>query len=257
LLAGVFVFALGAGALAVSLLVHGRGKAVAAPSDPVVVPPLASMVPIPDPDLAASAALAPADEGGLARAPSASASAHGASHEPSHGKAVPASAQGKSAPSPSAEALASASASPSTAAPVASAAPSTDSPAASVAPPKAADAPAVDPSFDAEKAYVEIGMINADGVKEHAVRAALHNAALSQCYKSALRVRGSRATGVATLNLSFDEGGAVRSAILTGADFLPALARCVQDAASAVRIGKVHVEPGGGVAEVTLGFREP
>jgi hypothetical protein len=117
--------------------------------------------------------------------------------------------------------------------------------------------PVADPTFDAEKAYVEVGMINAENVKERAVRAALHGLGLSHCYKSALRARGARSTGVATLNLSFDDGGVAHSAILTGAEFLPGLARCVQDAASGLRIAKGEVEGSGGVAEVTLGFREP
>ena len=100
-------------------------------------------------------------------------------------------------------------------------------------------------------------MINAENVKERAVRAALHGLGLSRCYKTALRARGARSTGVATLNLSFDDSGLAHSAILTGAEFLPGLARCVQDAASGLRIAKSEVEGSGGVAEVTLGFREP
>jgi hypothetical protein len=100
-------------------------------------------------------------------------------------------------------------------------------------------------------------MINAEGVKERAVRGALHALGLAQCYKTALRARGVRSTGVATLNLSFDDSGQARSAILTGADFLPGLARCVQEMASGLRVGRAQVEGAGGVAEVTLGFREP
>ncbi len=100
-------------------------------------------------------------------------------------------------------------------------------------------------------------MINAEGVKERAVRGALHGLGLAQCYKAGLRTRGIRSTGIATLNLSFDEVGLARSAILTGAEFLPGLARCVQELASGMRIGRAQVEGSGGVAEVTLGFREP
>jgi serine/threonine protein kinase len=119
------------------------------------------------------------------------------------------------------------------------------------------DSPAPDPGFDPAQAYVEVGMINAEGVKENAVRGALHNVAFAPCYRSSLRAKGSRAPGVATLNLSFDETGLARSAIVTGADFLPGLARCVQEAASGMRIPSTQVDSGGGVAEVTLGFREP
>ena len=113
------------------------------------------------------------------------------------------------------------------------------------------------PTFDPAQAYVEIGIINVEGVREAAVRAALHNGAFAQCYRAALRANGARAPGVATLNLSFDESGLARSAVVTGADFLPGLARCVQDASAGIRVASTQIESGGGVAEVTLGFREP
>jgi eukaryotic-like serine/threonine-protein kinase len=144
-------------------------------------------------------------------------------------------------------------------APVAPDAPVASSAAAAApGPSPAPDAPAAaDPTFDPEKAYVEVGMINAEGVKERAVRGALHGLALAQCYRSALHTRAARATGVATLNLSFDEAGLARSAVLTGADFLPEVARCVQDTATGMHVDRAQVDPGGGTAEVTIGFREP
>jgi tRNA A-37 threonylcarbamoyl transferase component Bud32 len=116
---------------------------------------------------------------------------------------------------------------------------------------------AVDPSFDPSRAYVEVGLVNAQGVRESAVRAALRGAGLAGCYRSALQARGARATGVATLNLSIDENGAARSAIVVGADFLPGLARCVQGTAGGVRVAKSQVDSGGGTAEVTLAFKIP
>jgi eukaryotic-like serine/threonine-protein kinase len=162
-------------------------------------------------------------------------------------------------PSPSgapAPAMASASSAPvAPDAPVASAAAAPATPGPSPAPD--APPPVADPTFDPDKAYVEVGMINAEGVKEHAVRGALHGMSLAQCYRSALHARAARATGVATLNLSFDETGLARSAVLTGADFLPEVARCVQDTATGMRIDHAQVDPGGGTAEVTIGFREP
>jgi hypothetical protein len=94
-------------------------------------------------------------------------------------------------------------------------------------------------------------------VRERAVRGALHGVALAQCYRGALKTRGARATGVATLSLSLDENGATRSAIVTGADFLPGLARCVQGAASGVHVAKSQIDSGGGVAEITLAFKAP
>ena len=78
-----------------------------------------------------------------------------------------------------------------------------------------------DPSFDPSRAFVEVGLVNAQGVRESAVRAALHNVGIAACYRGALKTRGARATGVATLSLSIDENGATRSAIVVGAAFSP------------------------------------
>jgi serine/threonine-protein kinase len=114
-----------------------------------------------------------------------------------------------------------------------------------------------DPTFDPERAYVEVGIINGQGVRDRAVRGALHGVGLAQCYRSALRAHGSRATGVASLNLSFDETGLARTAIATGADFLPGLTRCLQTVASGVRVDRSQVDSAGGVAEVILSFRAP
>jgi serine/threonine-protein kinase len=114
-----------------------------------------------------------------------------------------------------------------------------------------------DPSFDPSRAFVEVGLINAQGVREGAIRGALHNVPLAGCYRSALKTRGARVAGVATLNLSIDENGAARSAIITGAGFLPGLARCIQGAASGAGVSKSQVDPGGGTAEITLAFKAP
>jgi eukaryotic-like serine/threonine-protein kinase len=133
----------------------------------------------------------------------------------------------------------------------------TPSAVAAVNPPEPVAPEPPDPSFDPNRGYVEIGIINVEGMRERAIRSALHGVGLSQCYKAALLSRGARATGVATLSLSFDESGLARSAIVTGADFLPGLARCVQNASAGVHVAGSQVESGGGVAEVTLAFREP
>jgi serine/threonine protein kinase len=124
----------------------------------------------------------------------------------------------------------------------------------------ATDTPAVaqpDPGFDPARAFVEIGLVNAQGVREAAVRGALHGAGFAGCYRAALRAQGSRVTGVGTLNLSIDENGVGRSAIVTGAGFLPGLTRCLQGAASGISVAKSQVDSGGGTAEVTLAFKAP
>jgi serine/threonine-protein kinase len=114
-----------------------------------------------------------------------------------------------------------------------------------------------EPPFDPSRAYVEVGLINAQGVRGPAVRAALHGVALAGCYRRALTTRGARVTGVATLSLSIDENGATRSAIVVGADFLPGLARCIQGASSGTSVPKSQVDSGGGTADVTLAFKAP
>jgi eukaryotic-like serine/threonine-protein kinase len=117
-----------------------------------------------------------------------------------------------------------------------------------------AAAPA-DPNFDPERGYVEVGLINAQGVRESAVRTSLRGIGLVRCYKSALRAKGAAATGTATLDLSFDENGVARSAIVTGADFLPGLARCLQEVSAGARIAPSQLGAGGGTAEVLLAFK--
>jgi serine/threonine-protein kinase len=259
-LAGVIVTALVAGSAGTAMWVKSRAHAAPQPYDPVVVPPVASLVPLaPTGTPAATATHHPAP----VEAPNPP-----VNEPPAHAVATAApvtSARGgkgvlvvpTASAKPTAAPAASASASPAPSATEAASAAAPVASAASAPPASSEAAPAADPDFDPERAYVEIGMINAEGVHERAVRTALHGAALSQCYKSTLRAKGSRSTGVATLNVSFDENGAARSAVLTGADFLPGLARCVQDVASGVHVGKGSVDQGGGVAEVTIGFREP
>ena len=169
------------------------------------------------------------------------------------------SASAASAKAP--EVVASASAQPPPAPPAASSAPVA---AASTAPPTppASSAPepapaAVDPSFDPERGYVEVGLITAQGVRDRAVRGALHGVNLAGCYRRALRTRGARVEGVATLSLSYDEIGAMRGAVVTGAEFLPGLTHCLQAAATGASVPGSQVDRGGGTADVTLAFKVP
>jgi|GEM_PF-857630 len=120
-----------------------------------------------------------------------------------------------------------------------------------------APTPAPDTSFDPSRGYVDVGIIDVQGVGEPAVRGALHGVGLSACYRSALRARAAAVTGVATLALSFDQNGVARSAILTGGEFLPGLTRCVQNASTGLSVAGSQVGAGGGTAEVTLAFKLP
>ncbi|MBV9947598.1 MAG: hypothetical protein JOZ69_12160, partial [Myxococcales bacterium] len=113
------------------------------------------------------------------------------------------------------------------------------------------------PAFDPERGYVEIGLVNAQGAREGAVRVALRGVGLARCYRAGLRARGVRATGIATLDLSFDGAGLARSAIVSGADFLPGLTRCLQDTCASAVLPRSHVDPGGATAEVILSFKVP
>jgi serine/threonine-protein kinase len=139
--------------------------------------------------------------------------------------------------------------------PAASTTPAPAPPPVAVVAPTPPPAETADPSFDPDHGYVEVGLINGQGVRDSAVRGALHGTGISACYKSALRAKGARATGVATLSLSFDEGGAARSAIVTGGDFLPGLTRCVQGSTAGLHVPSSQVDSGGGTAEVFLAFK--
>jgi serine/threonine-protein kinase len=231
--------ACGLGATAVLLArTHAKPKAV---------PAIASQAPAPLTPI--EPLLAPIPEVETAETASHGATGgHPAAHT-SHGPVSPAAAAARPA-----------------AAPVASASPVGPPPAATPAAPPAPPPPAVaegsaspatDPSFDPASGYVEVGLINTQGVREPAVRGALHGVPLAACYRAALRSLGARATGVAQLSLSIDEDGVTRSAIATGADFLPGLTRCVQTAAARVTVPKSKVDPGGGTADVTLAFKTP
>jgi serine/threonine protein kinase len=129
-------------------------------------------------------------------------------------------------------------------------------PAAPIAPAPAPAAPDT-PQYDPSGASVDVGSVTPSNVNGDAVRAAMRGANFTQCYRNALRARGQRAFGSATLNLSIDETGRVSGAILTGADWLPEVTRCVQGNASGVQLRAGAVESGGGTAEVWLSFRAP
>jgi serine/threonine-protein kinase len=120
-------------------------------------------------------------------------------------------------------------------------------------PMKTTDPPAYDPS----QATVDVGSVTPSNVNGEAVRAAIRGVALTSCYRDALRARGRRAFGSATLNLSIDETGRVSGAILTGADWLPEMSRCVQGSVTGLQLRSGAVSAGGGTAEVWLSFRAP
>jgi serine/threonine protein kinase len=177
------------------------------------------------------------------------------SHRPllpiaSHSGAAPSA----SAPVASAVPLASATDAPSASTtPAVSAAPSASSSAAAPTPSASA---APDP-FDADKAFVVVGLISANGAQESGVRAALRGVNFSGCYKAALKRTGVRAAGQASLSLSIDADGHVRSAILQPSFALPTDAsRCIQSSAASISVAKAQID-GAGTAQIYLDFRIP
>jgi hypothetical protein len=116
----------------------------------------------------------------------------------------------------------------------------------------------VDENYDPSSAYVEVGSVMPTNVQADAVRNAVRGAPLTKCYRDALRARGRRTPGAATLNLSIDDGGRVSSAVVVGAAWLPEMVRCIQGAATGLQLPKGAVlDTGGGTAEVWLSFRAP
>ena len=145
---------------------------------------------------------------------------------------------------------------PPSAAPTAAPAAAPPSP-AQPAPSPAPAAPPSDEAYNPSNATVDVGSVSPNNVNGDAVRSAVRGASLTRCYRDALRARGRRAFGSATVSLSIDETGRIDGAILTGADWLPEMIRCVQGSMSGLQLRPGSVESGGGTADVWLSFRAP
>ncbi len=160
-------------------------------------------------------------------------------------------------PPPRASAVASAAVPVPSAQPAASATPSaTPPPTAAPATPLATEAPPPAlPPLDVERAFVEIGIINATNVRVDAVRGLLRRANLQGCYRTALRMRPDRTTSTGTLNLSIDGTGRVGSALLVGPGVMPEVTRCVQGSTTGLGLPANTVDDKGAVVEVWLTFR--
>jgi serine/threonine-protein kinase len=112
--------------------------------------------------------------------------------------------------------------------------------------------------YDPSAAWVDVGSILPTNIEPDTLRAALRKAPLTACYRDALRARGRRTPGAATLNLSIDDAGRVTSAVMVGTAWLPEVVRCIQTATTGVRLPESAVlDDGGGTAEVWLSFRAP
>jgi serine/threonine-protein kinase len=105
------------------------------------------------------------------------------------------------------------------------------------------------------RAWMELGMITPERVRERDLKVALRQLDLGVCYRQALQANKSHATGIALVTMSFDERGATKSAVVTDIDFLPQMARCLQQRALAVALPTGAVEPQGGTATAQLVFK--
>ena len=105
---------------------------------------------------------------------------------------------------------------------------------------------------DLASASVGIGAISTtNGVTGTQMRKALAPLPFLKCYRDALKIKGSAASGNATMFLSIDDTGHVTAATLKGADFLPSMRGCIEGVG---RMAKVEVDTGEASATVTLAF---
>jgi len=105
------------------------------------------------------------------------------------------------------------------------------------------------------RAWMEIGMITPERVRERDVRLGVRQVELGACYRHALQAKQSHATGIALLTLSFDVGGATKSAVVTDNAFLPEMSRCLQQRALTIAVPAGAVDSQGGTATVQLVFK--
>jgi hypothetical protein len=111
------------------------------------------------------------------------------------------------------------------------------------------------PAFDSERARVSWSVAGAGG---GATPAAVERALVrvsgtwTQCYRTALGLRGERVEGSGVLHLATDEAGNVIGARLRGFDAMPGVQSCIANAAH-VRID--GVDTGAAWADVELSFR--
>jgi len=85
------------------------------------------------------------------------------------------------------------------------------------------------------------------------IRAGVRVSPLQSCYQEALRVKGTPASGVASLHIRIDVNGAVRTANLKGGEFLPAMKPCLEQAIRAARVK--DIDTGDAAATIVMRFQ--
>jgi hypothetical protein len=103
-------------------------------------------------------------------------------------------------------------------------------------------------------AYMNIGLVTTERVRERDVRNALRPLGLGVCYKNALEKAESHATGIVVATISYDALGNATPA-LQGTEFLPAMVPCLRSRLAKATVPHDAVEPQGGIVTVQLLFK--
>ncbi len=108
-----------------------------------------------------------------------------------------------------------------------------------------------DPAYNPAGAYVVLGALQRERVREDVVQGKMNAALpkLSGCYRSALRMAGAAVPGSAEIHMSIDDAGNVTTFV--NAPKLPQFARCAQEELAGVKIPTSALEPGSSGATVT------
>ena len=139
----------------------------------------------------------------------------------------------------------------SAAAAVAVAGTSTSTPSTTTAPTTAPSVAVADPSYNPAGAYVVLGMLQRERVREDVVQGKMSAVLpkLSGCYRSALMMAGAPVPGSAEIHMSIDDKGNVTTFV--NAPKHPQFARCAQGELAGMKMPVTAIDPGSSGATVT------
>ncbi len=107
------------------------------------------------------------------------------------------------------------------------------------------------------RTWIEIGMVSGEKVRDRDVRQAVASLrlGLGACYRASLIAAQSHATGIGVVDFSFDSEGHARAAVVTNVQFLPDMARCLQQNLLHTSVPQAALsDPVGATANVQLVF---
>jgi hypothetical protein len=114
--------------------------------------------------------------------------------------------------------------------------------------------PPVRKGWDASHATVSvIEVTTSSAISVAKIRAGVRVTPLQACYQNALRMKGTPASGTASLHIQIDVNGAVRAADLKGGEFLPAMKPCLEQAIRAARVK--DIDTGDAAATIVMKFQ--